>query len=148
MKIIVNFANEIKEMIQRKQSIYLFLAALVSGVSTGFANLWMDIKGWIQPTDDAISLALFLISAILALVVIFLFKNRKLQMNLIKVAIVLNILLIGYLAYRLSTLPGGFSDSEKGIGLFAPFTSIILLLLANRFIKKDEALVKSIDRFR
>ena len=69
-------------------------------------------------------------------------------MNLIKVAIVLNILLIGYLAYRLSTLPGGFSDSEKGIGLFAPFTSIILLLLANRFIKKDEALVKSIDRFR
>ncbi|MET3730999.1 DUF4293 domain-containing protein [Moheibacter stercoris] len=135
-------------MIQRKQSIYLFLAGLVSGVSTWVANLWVIAKEWMQPEDNMITLLLFLISAVLSILTIFLFKNRKSQMRLTTVNIVLNILLIGYLAYSLTNLPGGFSDSEKGIGLFVPFISILLLVIANRFIKKDEELVKSVDRFR
>ena len=70
------------------------------------------------------------------------------QIRLNNLNIFLNILLIGYLAYGLSNLPGGFSDSEKGIGLLIPFISIALLFIANRFITKDEKLVKSVDRFR
>ncbi len=135
-------------MIQRKQSIYLFLAALVSGISTWAADLWKLAKEWIQPEDNLETLLFFGISALLSLGSIFLFKNRKLQIRLNGANIVLNILLIGYLAYSLSTLPGGFSDSEKGIGLLVPFASIILLFIANRFIQKDEKLVKSVDRFR
>ena len=135
-------------MIQRKQSIYLFLAALVSGISTWVADLWKLAKEWIQPADNWETLLFFGISALLSVVTIFLFKNRKIQMKLNGVNLILNILLIGYLAYSLSTLPGGFSDSEKGIGLLVPFISIVLLFIANRFIQKDEKLVKSVDRFR
>jgi hypothetical protein len=36
----------------------------------------------------------------------------------------------------------------KGIGLFIPFISFGLILLSNRAIKKDEELVKSVDRLR
>lgn len=135
-------------MIQRKQSIYLFIAALVSGISTWFADLWVITKEWMQPEDNTITMLLFLISAFVSLLSIFLFKNRKTQMRVTGANIVLNILLIGYLAYSLTTLPGGFSNSEKGIGLLVPFLSILMLVLANRFIKKDEKLVKSVDRFR
>lgn len=135
-------------MIQRKQSIYLFLAALVSGVATWFGDLWKVASSWVQPDDDTIALVLFSLSFLLSLCTIFLYKNRKLQILIDRINIFLNILLLGYLSYSLVNLPGGFRDSEKGIGLFAPFISIALLLIANRFIKKDEKLVKSVDRFR
>ena len=126
----------------------MFLAGLVSGISTWVADLWKLAKEWIQPEDNWETLLFFGISALLSFSAVFLFKNRKLQMRLNGVNIILNILLIGYLAYSLSTLPGGFSDSEKGMMLLVPFASIILLFIANRFIQKDEKLVKSVDRFR
>lgn len=135
-------------MIQRKQSIYLFFAGLVSGISTWVADLWKVSTEWLQPEDNGVTFLLFLISAALSVVTIFMYKNRKRQMLVNGVNILLNILLIGYLAYSLSTLPGGFSNSEKGIGLIVPFISILLVFIANRAIKKDEELVKSVDRFR
>src|SRR5690606_24607293 len=113
-----------------------------------FADLWKPASEWVQPDDNIVTLALFLLSAIVSLAVIFLFKNRKLQLKINTANIFLNVLLIGYLIYGLSKLPGGFSGSEKGIGLFVPLASIIMLVLANRFIGKDEKLVKSVDRFR
>lgn len=134
-------------MIQRKQSIFLFLAGIFSAVSACVGNLWKTAAGWIQAEDVIVLLILFLLSTVLSLSSIFLFKNRKFQMQLGLLNILLNILLVGYLAYSLSNLPGGF-DSEKGIGLLAPFISIMLLIIANRYIKKDEKLVKSVDRFR
>ncbi|MEP3383632.1 MAG: DUF4293 family protein, partial [Flavobacteriaceae bacterium] len=38
--------------------------------------------------------------------------------------------------------------SEKGIGMLIPVFSIVFLVLSNRAIKKDEDLVKSVDRLR
>ncbi len=135
-------------MIQRKQSVFLFFSGIVSVISIWFANLWKTATQWIQPDDNTATLVLFLVSALISLTTIFLFKNRKLQIRLNIVNIILNILLIGYLAYGLSNLPGGFSNSEKGIGLLVPLLSIVLLFIANRYIQKDEKLVKSVDRFR
>ncbi|MEM8763780.1 MAG: DUF4293 family protein, partial [Bacteroidota bacterium] len=37
---------------------------------------------------------------------------------------------------------------DKGIGMLIPVFSIVFLALANRAIKKDEDLVKSVDRLR
>jgi hypothetical protein len=48
----------------------------------------------------------------------------------------------------LLSLPGEPANSEKGIGLLLPVFSIVLLALANKAIKKDESLVKSVDRLR
>ncbi len=136
-------------MIQRKQSIFLILAALISGLSAWVAHLWKTMDGdWVKPEDNVAAGLLFLISTLLSLFALFFFKNRKLQIQVTVMNIILNFLLIGYLIYGLTNLPGGFKDSEKGIGLLSPFAVIVLLMLANHFIRKDEKLVKSVDRFR
>ncbi|MDD3459140.1 MAG: DUF4293 domain-containing protein [Weeksellaceae bacterium] len=136
-------------MIQRKQSVFLILAAVISGVSTWIAQLWKEMDGeWVKPEDNITVGVLFLISTFLSLFALFVFKNRKLQIQLTFMNIILNFLLIGYLIYGLTNLPGEFNDSEKGIGLLTPFAVIAMLMLANHFIRKDEKLVKSVDRFR
>ena len=61
--------------------------------------------------------------------------------------IILNILLIGSFIFSLLTLPGG-ENPEKGIWAIVPLITIVLLSIANRLIKKDDNLVKSVDRFR
>ena len=46
------------------------------------------------------------------------------------------------------TLSGEAMVSEKGIGMFLPIVVVLLLVIANKAIKKDEDLVKSVDRLR
>ncbi len=79
---------------------------------------------------------------------IFSFKNRKRQILLNNFGIIINALLIGILLYWLLNLSGGIDFPEKGIEPIFPFFAVICLLLANIFIKKDERLVKSVDRLR
>ena len=50
--------------------------------------------------------------------------------------------------YQSLNLSGETQVSEKGIGLILPIFSIVFLVLANKAIKKDEDLVKSVDRLR
>ncbi|HSI69458.1 MAG TPA: DUF4293 domain-containing protein [Gillisia sp.] len=136
-------------MLQRIQTIYLFIAFLLSGVLIFFVSLWSNDAG--QPVyveDVLLALALFIGSAVLSLVTIFLFKNRKLQFVLGRVNILLNFILLGVFVYWSLTVPGEMEISEKGIGMFVPVLSIVFLVLANKAIKKDEDLVKSADRFR
>jgi hypothetical protein len=65
-----------------------------------------------------------------------------------RLTILINLILLGLLIYVSLTLPGEASVSEKGIGMFIPILAILLLVLANKAIKKDEDLVKSVDRLR
>ena len=76
------------------------------------------------------------------------YKDRKRQLSLNKVSIIINALLLGLLAYWLLTLSGGIDFPEKGIEPVFPLLSIICLLIANVYIRKDERLVKSVDRLR
>ncbi|GAB7258184.1 DUF4293 domain-containing protein [uncultured Polaribacter sp.] len=143
-------------MIQRIQSVYLFLASIISGVLIFVFNLWKSIKKDIFAMDLLNSESfllkiipiLFLVSAILSFVAIFIFKNRKLQFVIGRVTILVNLILLGLLIYVSLTLPGEASVSEKGIGMFIPVLAILLVVLANKAIKKDEDLVKSVDRLR
>ena len=135
-------------MIQRIQSIFLFLVAMVAGVFSNLFDLWRVGTEWMQANDYKLIYALFISSGILALLTIFFFKNRKRKMLFNIINIFMNIVLVGLLVYRLFTLPGDGFESEKGIGLFLPLLSIVLLWLANRSIVKDEKLVKSVDRIR
>lgn len=61
---------------------------------------------------------------------------------------ILNVILLGLFVYRSLNLSGETHVSEKGIGMFLPIVSIVFLVLANKAIKKDEDLVKSVDRLR
>ena len=91
---------------------------------------------------------LFILSGILSLIAIFLYKNRIRQINSNRLNIVINFLLLGIIVYHLLSLPGGMHISKKGIGVFIPLLVIVFLALANKAILKDENLVKSVDRLR
>ncbi len=136
-------------MYQRIQTIYLFIAALLSGALIFFVSLWSNETGEpVMVQDELIVLAMFLGSAVLSLVSIFLFKKRQLQFVLGRLNILLNFFLLGVFVYWSLMVPGEMEISEKGIGMFIPVLSIVFLVLANKAIKKDEDLVKSADRFR
>ncbi|WP_378186813.1 DUF4293 domain-containing protein [Aquimarina sp. W85] len=136
-------------MLQRIQTIYLLLAAGVSGAVCLFLPYGLNNQGdaLYAYTEPAI-FGLYMVSAGLSLLTIFLFKNRKLQFVLGRVNILLNFILLGVFVYWSLTVSGETIVSEKGIGMLIPIISIVLLVMANRAIKRDEDLVKSVDRLR
>ena len=144
-------------MIQRIQSIYLLLAALIAGVLPMYISLWTSVKENIiysatllqgNSLTEKIVPVLFFGSALISLCSIFLFKNRQLQFVLGRVVLLINLFLLGLLVYLSLTLSGEAAVSEKGIGMFLPVVVILLTAIANKAIKKDEDLVKSVDRLR
>lgn len=136
-------------MIQRIQTIYLLLAA---GISSGLIfvfPLWensenQEVFAW----NELLFFCMFMGSAILSLISVLMFKNRKSQFMLGRLNILLNLILLGLFVYRSLNLSGETDVSEKGIGILLPIFSIVFLVLANKAIKRDEDLVKSVDRLR
>ena len=144
-------------MIQRIQSVYLLLATLLSSVLVFVFNLWVDEAGVeffaldAFDTDNVLLKSmsvLFFVSAAWTLLAIFKFKNRKLQFVLGRLSILINFILLGILVYFTQNLSGEITVSEKGIGLLIPILTIVFVVLANKAIKRDEELVKSVDRLR
>ncbi|MEM6517264.1 MAG: DUF4293 domain-containing protein [Bacteroidota bacterium] len=136
-------------MIQRIQTVYLLLAAVMSAGLIFIFHLWTTNNNTkVFAADDMLYLGLFLGSAVLSLVSIFNYKKRKFQFVLGRLNIILNFILLGLFVYLLLMTPGENDISEKGVGMFIPILSIVLLALANKAIKKDEDLVKSVDRLR
>jgi ABC-type polysaccharide transport system permease subunit len=135
-------------MIQRIQSVYLALAAIVAGSLPFVFDLWKTTENaTVFAIDKQYLLVGFLISAVMSLGSIFMFKNRKSQFVINRLNIILNFILLAVFVYSSLTAPGEMEVSEKGVGIL-PIISIVLLVLANKAIKKDEDLVKSVDRLR
>ena len=143
-------------MIQRIQSIYLFLLFVGNGIgiivntsvftkiNQGFAQL--DVL-----TVDLLFIIMAIILMLVSLVTIFKYKKRVLQMRFCQFMIFLNlafVVIIGVYVYRQLSLPGGFSYPEKGIEWVIALISIVFAVLAKKAIKSDDELVKSADRFR
>jgi hypothetical protein len=136
-------------MIQRIQSIYLIIVAILTGVLPFFFNLWIDIDGVeVYASNEILISITYYASAVFAIWSMMLFKNRKTQFVINRLNMILNVFLLGFFVYRSLNLSGETSVSEKGIGMLIPVFSIVFLVLANRAIKKDEDLVKSVDRLR
>jgi hypothetical protein len=140
-------------MIQRIQTVYLALAFIVSGVLPFVFKLWTE-----QTTDTQMDIyfvhsmlyvVLFGLASTLSLLSLVSYKKRQQQFVMNRVAIILNFILLGLFVYRALNLSGEAAKvSEKGIGMFLPIISIVFLVLANKAIKRDEDLVKSVDRLR
>ena len=130
------------KMLQRIQTVWIFLAVL-GAVFLNITAQDFDVLGAYLTIN--VSTVILILFGVLS---IFSFKNRKRQILLNNISIIINALLIGLLAYWLLNLSGGISIPEKGIEPVFPFLSIVCLLLANMFIRKDERLVKSVDRLR
>ena len=136
-------------MLQRIQTIYLLIAAIVSAGLIFVFNLWTTKEGvQLFAQQELMYFGLFLGSALLSFISIFMFKNRKSQFVLGRLNIILNFILLGLFVYQSLNLSGEANVSEKGIGILLPIFSIVFIALANKAIKKDEDLVKSVDRLR
>ena len=137
-------------MIQRIQTIYLLLAFVVTGVLLFFFPLWTmsDNKEYFFMQSQVYTILLGL-STSLTLLGVVSYKKRQNQFVIGRLNIILNLILLGLFVYRSLNLSGETpAVSEKGIGMFLPAVAIVLLVLANKAIKKDEDLLKSVDRLR
>jgi len=114
------------------------------------AAVFLFITGQDVVISDSIPLLNIgsIVLVIIGALSIFSFKNRKRQILLNTISIIINVLLIGVLAYWLLNLSGGIHFPEKGIEPIFPLIAVICLLIANMYIRKDERLVKSVDRLR
>jgi len=136
-------------MIQRIQSVYLLLVFVISGVLALFIPLWKNMDGVdFYAAQSQWYVILFGLSAALSIFSLLGYKKTQTQFVYNRINILLNFILIGLFVYQTLNLSGETTVSEKGIGMFLPLVSIILLALANKAIKRDENLVKSADRIR
>ena len=138
-------------MIQRIQTVYLLLTFVVTGVLMFFIPLWtLNTGKAFYFMQDQFYTILLGLSTMLTIVSIISFKKRQNQFVMNRLNIILNLILLGLFVYRSLNLSGETVNavSEKGIGMFLPIVAIVLLVLANKAIKKDEDLVKSVDRLR
>lgn len=137
-------------MLQRIQSIYLLIAMIATIVLPFLLPLWTLQNGKdFYFMFDLNYVVLFGLSSTLSLLSIVSYKKRQNQFVIGRLNIILNLILLGLFVYRSLNLSGETVEvSEKGIGMFLPIVAIVFLVLANKSIKKDEDLVKSVDRLR
>ena len=129
-------------MLQRIQTIWIFLA-IIGAIFLFITGQDFSLFGPVP----FISVACVIL-VLLGFLSILSYKDRKRQIQLNNISLIINALLLGLLAYWLLTLSGGINFPEKGIEPVLPLLSIICLLIANVYIRKDERLVKSVDRLR
>ena len=138
-------------MIQRIQSVWLLLAAAAAFASLQFPfynGLTEAGKPLVYVTAQSNLLLLILTAGVglASLIAIFLYKNRKMQSRIVLIALLVSVInLVLFFMQTQKFLPGQGNYNLTAIfAIVAP----VLLILAMRGIKKDEKLVKSLDRLR
>ena len=137
-------------MIQRVQSVFLLVVVLCG------CCLWMfpfvNYEGYasllLRSPMDLLPIANYL-SILIALLCVFMYKNRPLQIRFCQILMALNAILI--FVMRLFSNQLYEHDFEKGKFLlpsYLPLVAIAMAFVASRYIKKDEELVRSADRIR
>lgn len=151
-------------MIQRIQSVYLLLAAILMAVTVYSPLLFLqnadvvnvfECAGIYTSSAELLYstwgvLLLAILGALLPFVNIFLFKKRKVQMKVCGIVTLLIILfyvaVAGY--FYLSKSELGVTDFTISYGIVLPLIALILNVLASIKVKADEKLVQSLNRIR
>ncbi len=155
-------------MIQRIQSLYLLLTSLLSllflngrflkffnssgeVIELNFNGIWQSTPaGARELLQGQIPITVTMVLVVLiSLTAIFLFKNRKLQKNLVMALIIICIAAIALIAFfAFSIFTKYNADITISAQMFLPLLILFFSILAYLGIKKDENLVKSYDRLR
>lgn len=158
-------------MIQRIQSVYLLLVALIATFLVfanpryaGFTGTAKNdaselhyvstqiYKGSEVPTtvEKWINVLILIGIAAGSLFAIFLYKKRELQKKLAIYMCLLTAVLVLIMVMDFNSMRGQFPDSNSYPGLWSifPIGMLVFLFLAWRSIRKDEDLLKSMDRIR
>lgn len=157
-------------MIQRVQTLFLFLIAVAMGVALS-NPLWEKVGT--SPTEMAHLTALqytyqqgittvvnsiwylgllMALVGLVALYAVFQYRNRLTQSALCAVNALMLTAIMGIILYQ--TLYAGKaygSPADQGsflIGFYAVIAALVFNALANRFIRRDEKLVRGSDRLR
>jgi len=144
-------------MIQRIQTIFYLLAAGSFGslfhfpfASTATASTDVFSDKLYNVFDNPVLMVMAGLGALLGLVALLLFKNRSLQLKLGNVLIILSVFIpiVAVLLFmnQKDQINTDLIDDQAGI--YIPVVSLIFAFLANRFVKKDEKTVRSMDRLR
>ena len=144
-------------MIQRIQTVYLLIVAglLITAMCMPI-GYFIDTMGehpfkalGLEINDATWGLfGILMLSTIVAVATIFLYKNRMLQ---IRMTIFNSLLLVGYYIAAFAfyfALKNDANMFRVGWALCLPLISIILNILAVRAIGRDEVMVKAADRLR
>ena len=160
-------------MIQRIQSLLLAGVVILLTVNL-FVPIWTNAESGIKIVLNAFSItsspsgllstkvilsvknvyyiaALVMVCIGLALYIIFQYKNRVLQLRLCNLLTVLTLIIIGSYFIAIPAAKSMMvapSDGSYEAGYFLPILASILILAARYYIRKDEELVKSVDRLR
>ena len=136
-------------MIQRIQTLWLLLASICAFASVKLPFYFgsLEVPGptvTITPYDNFMLLVFVIATALMALVSIFLFSNRSLQIKMCIVGLVLSLAnLMHYFLFMKNFKTGGLS-----LYSILSFLVPVFFILAIRSIYKDQKLLKSLDRLR
>ncbi len=137
-------------MIQRIQTLYLIMTILLSVLFLTGRMIVIEKDAEVIHQGMVVPLAVTAaLIALISAVSIFLYKNRRQQMKLAIILIILSSVLTAALViygFILTSQNGG--RIRLNLSIILPFPMIITSLLAYRGIKKDEELVRSYDRLR
>jgi hypothetical protein len=138
-------------MIQRIQSIWLLLAAVFAFLTFKlpfYQGAILQATANVKPEVDAQStIWLTIVAALtgaLAFINIFFFNNRKLQLRICVFGIILAVVLIALCFMEMMK----FTSGSLALSCIIYFAIIAFYILALNGIRKDEKLIKSMDRLR
>jgi hypothetical protein len=131
-------------MIQRIQSIYLLITSLISFSS------YLIFPKLNFTFNDSSFMNCFVIPYLClgffgSFFNIFLFKKRVLQLILNKIHLIIHLLVLIIFSYLIYQKKINHPEIQW---IITPILSAIFLLLANKGIKSDEDLIRSVDRLR
>ena len=150
-------------MIQRKQTVFLFLSLIATliclsmpialfepqgmGGENRMLNLWVIDSSGTKDFSVWPLFAILLSTVPLQLFAIFDYHHRKRQITTCSIDLIL--IIVWYIAYGVlsKTLSSGMIYHAQ-LASFLPLLTLILIFLARRGIKADEALVRAADRIR
>ena len=139
-------------MLQRIQSVWLFIAVLCAALTYKFPFYTGNIIGkdnvqrYVKLVASSNYIILILTAGFIAgtIAIIFMYKNRKHQLWLTVVAACLSV--INLIIYFSEVKK--FSSGNMSLSAIFAIAMPILLVLAINGIRKDEKLIKSLDRLR
>lgn len=167
-----NCLNEVlNHMIQRIQTVYLFLVFLLSvsiyflpisskiGIDGNSVLYKADAFKIFQVNNGEVTVVADVIFntlingaiGLLALFAIFKFKSRGLQLKVCNVLMMFCLVFVALLFYETDRMIPGSNADFRTIylpGIYAACLMPLLIFMAQRAIKKDDDLVRSVDRIR
>lgn len=155
-------------MLQRIQTIYLLLTAVcvfmiylfpvgyikIVDESYDFTvnGLEFTIDGNVKNLSTIPFSILVPVIGLFSVLSIFLYKKRKLQLQLGRLSYILHLTLIVLFFFGIDgakeQLPNNDVAHVGYTGIYFPIAALAFIFLANRSIKKDEELVQSLNRIR